>query len=262
MGGEGISGNTDAFLVKFAPNGALSYQKNWGGVNDDAASRVTVDANGNAVVAGIVTEAGPYTLATPNLSTATPGFTLATTSFSTATPTGIVGPVSGQVSSPSGSTSYGGFQDVFLFSYGLPDISLTVSANPTAIQAGRSTVITARATSQGNAMANVIVTLSSSAGSFNPASGTTDSNGYFLAIFTSSSVIGQTIVTITATASKTNYNDAIPVSVSLTVVPWFVLSPELALVVVGLVIAAAVTVAAFLTFRKRKRPLPAATPPA
>lgn len=82
-------------------------------------------------------------------------------------------------------------------------ISVQVSANPSTISTmvGSST-ITVKATLGGNALSGASVTFTSTGGSLNKTTGTTDSNGQFTTPFTS----GDTgTFTITATVSKSGY---------------------------------------------------------
>jgi len=85
----------------------------------------------------------------------------------------------------------------------MPTLSVQVSANPGSIATGQTSTITVTVTSDGSTVSGALVSLSSTGGSLNPASGTTDSNGRFAASF-SSSTAGT--FTITASASKSGYN--------------------------------------------------------
>ena len=85
----------------------------------------------------------------------------------------------------------------------IPSLSVQVSANPGSITTGRTSIITVTVTSGGSTISGALVSLSSTGGSLNPTSGTTDSNGKFTASF-SSSTAGT--FTITASASKSGYN--------------------------------------------------------
>ncbi len=52
---------TDVFLLKYNPSGALSWQRTWGGTNDDLGESVAVDASGNAYVTGFTWSYGTGT---------------------------------------------------------------------------------------------------------------------------------------------------------------------------------------------------------
>ncbi len=124
------AGGPDVMLLKFNASGSLIWQKTWGGSDYDYGYGVAVDSRGDALVAGFVSEAPPYTLGSSGNNTlGIPSFTLGTPNLSPPlgpapndfTPTGIV-------QTPSGSTSYAGNADVFLFEYGLlPTITFQTS---------------------------------------------------------------------------------------------------------------------------------------
>ncbi|MEM3511512.1 MAG: hypothetical protein QXW47_11175 [Candidatus Jordarchaeales archaeon] len=52
------AGGSDVWVLKLDPNGEPIWQKTYGGVNDDYASGVTVDAQGNIIVAGGTSSSG------------------------------------------------------------------------------------------------------------------------------------------------------------------------------------------------------------
>ncbi len=114
------AGGFDVLLLKFDSTGALLFQRTWGGSSTDYGNGVAVDASGNALVAGQVAEAPPYTLGssgnntlgTPTFTQAVPGATLGTPTFTLGTPTGTL-------QAPFGSESYAGDYDQFLVGYGL-----------------------------------------------------------------------------------------------------------------------------------------------
>jgi len=88
-------------------------------------------------------------------------------------------------------------------------LSVTVTLEPTTIQSSQTSTITTKVTYDGNPMSGATVTLSSDkGGTLSATSGSTDSNGYFAAVFTAPTFTAQTTVTITATANKTGYVSA------------------------------------------------------
>lgn len=89
-----------------------------------------------------------------------------------------------------------------------PTLSVTVSANPSQIQSEQTSTITVYVISGGNPISGVTVTLSSgNVGTLAQTSGTTDSGGYFTTTFTAPTVATQASVTITASATKTGYQN-------------------------------------------------------
>ncbi|MEM3488442.1 MAG: Ig-like domain-containing protein [Nitrososphaerota archaeon] len=83
-----------------------------------------------------------------------------------------------------------------------PSLSVQVSANPSSITTSQQSTITVTVTSGGSPVSGASVSLTTTGGSLNPASGTTDSTGKFTSTFSSSST---GTFTITATASKSGY---------------------------------------------------------
>lgn len=116
-------------LLKFDASGVLLWQLTYGGGRDDVGAGVAVDAYGDPVVTGSVNESGPYTLGFANFTVGTAAFTRSNFSglneqgFTPQTPQGTV-------ETPSGSQSYAGRFDEFLFkSSSSPGIAFIV--NPT-----------------------------------------------------------------------------------------------------------------------------------
>ena len=251
-----VGGDDNAFLLKLSATGILSSQLKWGSTTGQKGRGVGLDPEGNAVVVGDTSGPGPYSISSSAATLGTPSFTLATPSFALATPFGTVGSVSGTVSTPSASTSYAGGSDIFLFSYGLPDIGLITTASPTAIPAGQTSTITIRATSQGSAVSGVTITMSSSTGIFNPATGTTNTTGYFTTTYTPTSVTNQFTIAISVNATKPGYNNPPISTVNLTVTPPPPsTAPSLDPATLGIILAvvAAAILATVLLFRRRKR---------
>jgi hypothetical protein len=87
-------------------------------------------------------------------------------------------------------------------------LTVDVIANPTAIDSEDSASITVHVASDGAAVANATVTVSSDVtGQFSNATGLTDANGEFQMMFTASETAELVGITISATATKTGYVD-------------------------------------------------------
>jgi uncharacterized delta-60 repeat protein len=125
------TGSDDVSLLKFNSTGSLLWQRTWGGIGSDAGLGIAVDSSGNALVAGGVSEAPPYTLGTPSFTLGTPAFTPGVPAFTLGTPTFTLGTPKGTVQTPLGSQSYAGAPDQFLIKYGpLPTVAVIFQTSP------------------------------------------------------------------------------------------------------------------------------------
>ncbi len=102
----------------------------------------------------------------------------------------------------------------------IPALAVTITANPSPAVVSKISTITVRVTSDGAPIQDALLTLSTTGGTLGATAGSTDASGQFLTTF-NSTVPGQ--VTISATASKTNYVTG-SVSFSLTVAGNFQIS--------------------------------------
>jgi N-acetylneuraminic acid mutarotase len=95
------------------------------------------------------------------------------------------------------------------FGYGsLQTLTASVTLNSTMVNSGTNVSVQVHVTNGTTKIEDALVQLvSDKGGTFTPQSGYTNSNGDFAAIFTAPSVSTQTIVKITATASKMSYFD-------------------------------------------------------
>ncbi len=121
------AGIYDVLLLKFDSSGSLLWQKTWGGSSNDVGYGVAVDFSGNALVAGSVSEAPPYTPGTPSGTLGTPIVTPGVPRFILGIPTFMLGTPAGMVQTPPGSQSYAGGYDQFLIKCGLPPTTLSSS---------------------------------------------------------------------------------------------------------------------------------------
>ena len=112
-GGQTLTGSV--ILAKISGSGNLLWEVMWGGSDDNFGYGVAVDSGGNAVVTGSAGGPPPYSFTSTNPA-------LATSSFSFQTPMGSLTTLSlgtyspaGTVTIPSGSQTYAGSGDAFLF---------------------------------------------------------------------------------------------------------------------------------------------------
>ncbi len=90
----------------------------------------------------------------------------------------------------------------------LPSLSISVLADPTTLRPYESSSITVRAIYDDSPIVDAIITITSNkGGDISYATGSTDSDGYFVTDYTAPEVQTQTTITITATGSKTGYLD-------------------------------------------------------
>ena len=125
------AGADNILLLKLDTSGNLVWHRTWGGSNSDVGNSVAVDTVGDAILAGYVGAAPPYTLGTAGNSTlGMPIFSPGTPSFTPVKPTFTLHIPSGTVQTPAGSQYYAGGFDQFLLKYGtLPTV--TFQTNPT-----------------------------------------------------------------------------------------------------------------------------------
>ncbi len=87
-------------------------------------------------------------------------------------------------------------------------LSVIITADPTSVQPEQASVITVHVTDGTSQTLEASVVLSSDdGGTLSPASGYTNSSGYFSSTFTAPSVPRETIIALTAVANKTGYLD-------------------------------------------------------
>jgi len=132
-----VTGSTDSFgaglvdtvLLRFDSSGALVWQKVWGGINNDYGLGVAVGLAGSAVVTGYVSETQPYALGSPTTTPNSPTFSAGPTgSGAPGTPAFAASSPAHTPGTPSGSQSYSGGSDFFLFEYGdLPRVTFQTS---------------------------------------------------------------------------------------------------------------------------------------
>ncbi len=116
-GGEVFYTCHDAVLLKFNSAGSLISQSTWGAVGDDYGTGIAVDGNGDPVITGFVSEAGPYTLGSAGFALRTPAFTPLQLNYTPGMPNFTPAISAGTVGTLSGNETNGG---VFLLKFGSP----------------------------------------------------------------------------------------------------------------------------------------------
>ena len=86
-----------------------------------------------------------------------------------------------------------------------PSLNVNIIENQNPIESDQNTPITVHVSSGSTPIANALVTVSTSGGNLNPATGTTNANGDFITTYTAPSVQTQTQFTISTIATKTGY---------------------------------------------------------
>jgi hypothetical protein len=107
------AGQRDVLLLKYDPNGALLWQKIWGGTEWDSGCALAVDPSGSIYVTG-VTASPSQTLQYVSGTETTPDGTVTEPDGTETTPDGTVTELTGAETTPDGSETYAGGQDAFL----------------------------------------------------------------------------------------------------------------------------------------------------
>lgn len=91
--------------------------------------------------------------------------------------------------------------------YPVPVLDVSIASNTTQVDSGGTATITVTVTENANPISNATVRLSATQGGVIPDSGKTDTAGKFVASFQAPNVTAQTVVTITANASKSGFTN-------------------------------------------------------
>ena len=90
-----------------------------------------------------------------------------------------------------------------------PQLDVTMTQTNATLEAGQNMQVTIHALSKGMPVAEAMVGISTSGGYLSQTTGTTDTNGDFIATYTAPQVRAQTEFTISTTATKTGYTEGI-----------------------------------------------------
>jgi parallel beta-helix repeat protein len=108
--------------------------------------------------------------------------------------------------SKSGYNDGSDYEYVTVYPLGTLFLSVTGTAGPSEVPPGATSTITIRVTDGTNAVSDATVVLSSNkGGDLSPTSGKTNANGYFTSTYTAPTATTETIITISANATKTGY---------------------------------------------------------
>lgn len=90
--------------------------------------------------------------------------------------------------------------------YAIPPLVVSVGSNVTQVESGGTTTLTVTVTENTQPISNASVLVNSTQGSVVPSSGKSNASGKFAATFNAPAVTTQTVVILTANASKTGYS--------------------------------------------------------
>lgn len=140
---------SDVFLLTLNSTGSLLTQNLWGGSARSLNYGLALDGAGHAIVTGYTVGPPPYAVSSPSYALTTPSISALTLSY-TVTNATATGTMRSEVATiPSGSETYAGKADAFLFKYGAPTV--TCGQSCTAFIKTNSTITGATYNSSANA---------------------------------------------------------------------------------------------------------------